>query len=187
MARHRAGRAPEHHAPGRVGGRAPQLAVDEVRATAEQKAERRADATEVGQREVRDVGEPRRHDARQQGADQAAVEAHAPLVEREDQLGVLEVVAFAVEQDVAEAPAHDDADDDAEHDGEQRVHIHAHAPATRDAPDDETGEDEAQHIGDAVPAHGERPEGEEDGIDGLVDVVEHVVPSSPARGAGLSL
>ena len=40
---------------------------------------------------------------------------------------------------------------------------------------------EAQHVGDAVPAHGERAEREQDGIDGLVDVVEHVVPSQPAR------
>ena len=160
---------------------APQLAVDEVRAAAEQQAQRRADAAEVGQREVRDTSELRSRDARQKRAYKPAVEAHTAFVEREDLLGMLEIVPLAVEQHVTQPSAHDDAYDDAEHDGQQGIRIYAHAPAARDAPDDEAREHEAQHVGDAVPAHGERAEREQDGIDGLVDVVEHVVPSQPAR------
>mgnify|MGYP006913764890 CR=1 FL=1 len=79
-----------------IGGSAPQLAVDEVRATAEEQADGHADNAHIGQREKRDLRDFRRDNAANDHAHKPPVETHAALVERKNFLGVLKVVSVAI-------------------------------------------------------------------------------------------
>ena len=178
MARHGARSPAEHDAPRQVGGTAPQLAVHEVRKPPEEEPDGGRHAAQVGQREVRDARHLRRRYAGEERAHEPAVEAHAAVVEREHLERVLQVElqAVAVEQHVSQPSARHDADDDAEHDGEQRVGVHADAPALGQPPDEQGGAHEPRHVGDAVPPHGERPRREQDGVEIPVDIVEHRIP-----------
>ena len=99
MAGHHSRLPPEHDAPCDICRRAPQLAVHKVGAAPEEQPDRSPDATEVSQREVRNVREMRGDDSREQRADEPAVKAHASLREGEDIGRMLQVVAVSVEQD----------------------------------------------------------------------------------------
>ena len=162
----------EHDAPGEVRLLAPELAVDEVGAAAEEEAERGAADHEVA--EGRE-GDPERADddvAADDGAHEPAMEAHAPLVEHDDLERVLQVVARAVEDDVAQTPADDDAEGDGEHDRVDVVARQVELPALGVGVCDEAGADEARQIGEAVPAHLDRSEGECDGVERMVEFVK---------------
>ena len=172
MAGHHSRLPAEHNAPCGIGRRAPQFAVHEVGAAPEEQPDRSPDATEVGQREVRNVREMRGDDSREQRADEPAVKAHAALREREDVGGMLQVVAVSVKQDVSQTPAYDNAHDNAQHDGDERIRVDAHPPALRRAHKHESGADKPEHVRDAVPSHRKRPDRERDRVEALIDFVE---------------
>ncbi len=156
MARHKTRRTSEHHAPGRIGGRTPQLAVDEICTPTEEKPQRCADTTQIGQGQIGDARDLRRHDAGNERAHKTSVEAHAAFVERQYFKRVLKILTDAIENNVAKTRAHDNAYDNAEHDGEQGIGIDAHAPPFRNAPYDQRRAEKPQNISNAVPAHRER-------------------------------
>ena len=94
-------RAAEHHAPGRIGDAAPELAVDEIAQPAGGEADghQRRDVIHqvppVDALSVSDEGHRRQH------AEKTAVEGHAALPDGEDLERVGEVVTRFVEEDVA--------------------------------------------------------------------------------------
>lgn len=141
------GRAAEHHAERPVGGRAPQLAVHEVGAAAEEQANRRRNGSQVGQREKRDARHTGSYGAADKQPHETAMEAHAPLVEREYLQRMGQVVAVAVEQHVSDARTQHHADDGADHERKQVVLAHAELPALRHEVDDGGGADEPEHVG----------------------------------------
>ena len=178
MTRHHAGRPAEHDAKGPVGGRAPQLAVHKVGAAAEEQAHRCGNGAQIGQREKRDTRYTGSYGAADEQPHETAMEAHAPLVERKDLQRMGQVVAVAVEQHVSDARTQHHADDGADHEREQVVLAHAELPALRYEVDDGGGADEPEHVGQAVPAHHQRPQREGNGVKPLINVVQHYdVPS----------
>ncbi len=93
------------HAPGHVGGAAPELAVDEVADAAGAQAEGDEGGDEVGDGQPSLVVEAGIEGHGQNHAEEAAVEGHAPLPDGENLEGVGEVVAELVEQHVAQPSA----------------------------------------------------------------------------------
>ena len=170
MARHAARRAAEDDAPGQIGHRSPKLAVDEIGATPEEQADRRGDGSKVGKGPERDMRQARRHRAAEKHAYHAAVEAHAALVDREDLDRVAQVFAVAVEEAVSEARADVEAHEHAEDDRVQGFF------ADSDARDDDRGEEEPEDVRDAVPPDLQGADREGDGIERLVDIVQHKTP-----------
>ena len=156
MTRHHARGPAENNPPRQIGRRAPQLAVDEIRAATEKQPDGSGDASHIRKRQIRNMRETRRDDAGKQNADQATVKRHAPVAESENLVGMAEIVSVAVYQHIAQTASDDDADDDAQHDGQQGILVNAHAPTLRDSPKDEPRADEPRDVGKAVPAHGDR-------------------------------
>ncbi len=183
------GLAGEDHRPG--GGRraAPELAVDEVGEAAEEEADRGggrdgvADAEDgqaVAQREADDAGGD---------AEKAAVEGHAALPDGKDFRGMGGEVRRLVEEDVAEAPAEDDAED---HPGEQVVGLlrrerRLAAPERRAAGEEDDvapAEEKAGDVGERIPADGELDAEELDRKERRVDVREGNDMRHRGSGAG---
>ena len=107
MARQRSA-AGKDHRPGNdagIGGASVKLAVDEIGNAAEAQADGRGAAENVRDREIGHLALPGEETDGDDDAEQAAVEAHAPLPDHENFLRVGEVEARLVEQHVAEAPA----------------------------------------------------------------------------------
>jgi hypothetical protein len=100
------------HAPGHVGGTAPELGIDEIRDPAQPDADghhHRHGVGDLKRRRTDAAAEDPRGDGH---ADQPAVEGHAALPDAQDRQGVGEVSARLVEQRVSHPPADDDAEDD---------------------------------------------------------------------------
>ena len=140
MTRQHSSRSAEDHAPGQVGVCAPQLAVDEVGASAQEQPDGRGDDAHVSQRQVWDAREFRGDEASEQRTHEAAMEAHAPMVESQQFKRVLKIVVIAVEQAVTQPRADDDADDDAADDGQQRIGIELQLPPLGEPPHEQAGE-----------------------------------------------
>ena len=104
------------------------------------------------------------------------MEAHAALVDREDLDRVAQVFAVAVEEAVSEARADVEAHEHAEDDRVQGFFADSDAPALGDARDDDRGEEEPEDVRDAVPPDLQGADREGDGIERLVDIVQHKTP-----------
>ncbi|MGY4482702.1 hypothetical protein ACVWWR_001893 [Bradyrhizobium sp. LM3.2] len=100
------------HGPGqaRVGGAAPQLAIDEVRQPHQENPDRRNAAGDVAERQDRDAvlpGEPHhRHDA----SEEAAMEGHAAFPQFEDGSRMFDEEGQVVKQDITGAATENDAE-----------------------------------------------------------------------------
>ena len=155
------GRTGKDHAPGQVGGPAPELGIDEIGDTDKENGRRRGQRHEVGDIAQPQAGLARHQPDRQHNPQEPAVKGHAPLPEHRDLQRVLHVVAGPVEQHIAQPPANDDAQDDR---GQQVLDLcaahrcgvagpqprpghghHRQPPAQQDADD----------IGHGIPAQGE--------------------------------
>ena len=169
MARQRA-RARKHHGPGHVGRPAPQLGVDEVGKAPEEQPDRRDRAGEVAERQDRDAAAPREQDDRDHAAEEAAVEGHAALPDLDDLGRVRGEVRRVVEQHVADAAAEDDAE---RHPDDEVVEVddgHRRRPAPVALVADqgagvEPAEQDAENIGERVPADRERADRDQHRID----------------------
>lgn len=152
-------------------GCAVQFAIHEVRAAPEEKAKGNAARDEVGQGEKRNVVDERVYDARDHDADEPTVEGHPPVTEGEDFHRVGEVITVTVEKAVAEPRADDDAEGAIAHEDEDVIAGEAKLPVPGVEIHDEAGEDEAHDVGNSVPPHGKRTDGDDNRIDELVDIV----------------
>jgi hypothetical protein len=149
------------HAPGQVGGAAPELGIDEIR----DRPSPMPMATTIAMASaICSGGAPMRRQKIQRGhghADQPAVEGHAALPDAQDRQGVGQVSARLVEQRVSHAPADDDAEDDG---GQEPLHLRGRhgrgvrGPELRSlhrARDDPPARQQAHDIGQRVPAQRE--------------------------------
>ncbi len=100
----------KHHRPGHVGRPAPQFAVHEIGEAAEEEAEGHRRRDHVEQRQDRDASRAREQHHGEDRAEEAAVERHAAVPDRDDLDRVGEEDRQIVEQHVADAAADDDAD-----------------------------------------------------------------------------
>ena len=169
MARRVAG-AGKHHGPGHVAHAPNHLGIDEVGDAAEEQPE--------GRRRRGDVAKRQRVDALGAGeeidggddAEQSAVEGHATVPHRGNLERVRPEIARLVEQNEAEPAAEHDAERDPQQKivglayGHRRLAVPQIGPRQEIAPI-EPAEQDAGHIGEAVPADGERPDLERDRID----------------------
>ena len=121
-----------------------------------QRTQRRDEVGDFQPPLVTAVREPRQ---REEHADEAAVEAHAALPQRDDLQRVREVIERLVEKHVAEATSDDHAEDPVE---EHVVDV-ARMPAGQQVlpcanlPEHDE-EHEADEIHEPIPAHGKRPD-----------------------------
>ena len=164
--------------PTQVGGLAPQLAVDEVRAASQSKRDRRADDGEVGHGPGGKAADAAGDKTAQNAADQPPMEAHAAVVHREDLERMGEVVPVAVEQHVEQAGADEQAEHHADDDGHEVVDGDVQPPAPLRPVHHHAGEQRPDDIGDAVPIDGDRARRERDGVQAMVELVQHEIPLS---------
>ena len=121
---------------------------------------------EVGDLEPALAPHAREHPHRDEHAEEAAVEAHAALPDREDLERMRGVIERLVEEHVAQAPA----EDHAEHAVEQHVVDVARMPAGEQVaprailPSTMTSTN-ASEVHEPVPAHGDRADAERDRIE----------------------
>src|SRR5262245_57268485 len=101
--------AREDHAPGYIGGPAPELAIDKIGDAAEQQADRRGRGDRIRHGEERNLFRPRIEEHREDHADQAAMEGHAALPDHEDLDRVGEIVTGFPKEDLAQTAAEDDS------------------------------------------------------------------------------
>ena len=106
-------------------------------------------------------------------ADESAVEAHAALVDGQNLRWVLKVIAVSVEEAVAQAAAHQDAHHHQGDDGQQVVEGDGLAPALSRKVNDQGRRQKARQIRKGIPANRERAERKRDGIEGLIEIVQH--------------
>ena len=172
MARHRARGAPKHHAPWHIGGSTPQLAVDEVRAAAEKQADWHADNAHIGQREKRDLRDFRRNNAANNHTHESTMETHAALVERENFLGMLQVVPIAVYEHIAQTAAKNHAENHAEDHREKGIVVNADLPTLGKLGDNEKGANEAGDVSQSIPTNLQRPQRKRHGVNCMIDIVE---------------
>src|SRR5438067_6009841 len=107
----------------------------------------------------------REHDHGDDDADEAAVERHPAMPEENDLAGMAEIIGSIVEDDIADAAAQHDAqdrpaDEIVEHGGRQRAQLLGRECA-RVAP----AEEDAEDIGERIPADGKRSDLDQHRID----------------------
>src|SRR5262245_26048751 len=167
----RVARVAEHHAPRYVGDPPIELAVDEIAHAAGREAERAERRDEIREPEELHPLAPRVHRHRDDDAEEAAVERHAALPDGEGLERVRCVVARLVEEHIAQPPAEDHAEDGEEDEVVELLARDGRA-ASDDSPDSEPPRrGEAHEVHEAVPAHGQRPDGEGDRVE--VGMNEH--------------
>ena len=106
---HVACKASEVNRPRQIAGRASKFAVDEVRATAEEKADRNTDKREVQQAQIFDFHNFRAEETANEAADKTSVEAHATFVNCKNFQRVSSIISVAVEKHVAQPRTNYDA------------------------------------------------------------------------------
>ena len=176
MAGNRACGAAENHAPGRIGRRAPQLAVDEVGAASEEQAHRHTDDGDVHQAQIGHLHQASSHDAGNQRANETAMETHTPVAEVQNLKRIGGVVGEVVHQHISQTGAHDHADHGADEHDAQVVGGEAHLPTLAHQIDDADSGQKTDDVGNAIPAGRERTDGERDGVEALIQLVEHGIP-----------
>ena len=92
-----------------IAGRASKFAVDEVRATAEEKADRNTDKSKVQQAQVFDSHNFSAKETANNAADKTSVEAHAAFVDCKNFQWVSSIISVAVEKHVAQPRTNYDA------------------------------------------------------------------------------
>lgn len=106
---HIACKASEVNRPWQIAGRAPKFAVDEVRASAEEKANRHTDKSKVQQTQIFDFHNFRAEKSTNEAADKTSVKAHAAFVDCKNFQRVSSIISVAVEKHVAQPRTNYDA------------------------------------------------------------------------------
>ena len=156
----------EHHRPGDIAGPAVQLAVDEIRDTAQKEADRHLRADRIGDGEQVDFHNAGVKDHDNQHPKEPAVKGHAPLPDHQNFSRIGEVVARLIEQHVAKPAAHDDAEGAPHH---QVVGVALGQPVdarSREIADVLPAEQQADHIGERVPTYGDGADLDRHRVDG---------------------
>ena len=169
MARQRAA-AGKHHGPGHVGRPAPQFAVDEIGDAAEEQPDRGDRRRDVAERQHRNAAVAREQHDGDDAAGEAAMERHAAVPEFEDLDRVRGEVRQIVEQHVAGAAAENDAERDPDHEVVEVEHGERRRAAPQPFRSDdgariEPAGDDADDIGQRIPADRERSDGHQHRID----------------------
>ncbi len=165
MARRRTG-SREHDSPGDRGHPAPEFLVHEVGQAPEEQPDRSTDGAQVAQRQPGYAHRRRDDRCSEQDTGEPAVKRHPAVPQREDLGGAAPVVAVAVEEHVAQSPADHHPHDRSQNDGDQVIVADVDLPARDQPPHHQTRAQEAQQVGDAVPANSERPDLKRDRVDG---------------------
>src|SRR6185369_10920238 len=146
----------EPNGPGHRRHGAPQFLVHEIGETAEEEAERHAAGDIIVDPEPRQLLLARHVEDAKRSADHAPVEGHAAVPQLQDLERVLQILAEIVEEDVAEAPAEDDAERRIEHQVVGMASGHRRARLPDQLQQVPVADENAGEIGEAVPAQVER-------------------------------
>ena len=167
--------AVHHEGPRSAARFAPQFAVDEIPDAPGAQADRHQGNYKIGHLDKGAAvlsGEQQHCRAHSQ---QAAVKGHAAFPDAHDIQRVVKYLLPAVEQQVAQAPARNDAQaaiEDQVLDHQRREGAAGPAASAVGQP---PGGDEAQHVRQAVPSDGQRPDAQRDGIES--GIFDHILCS----------
>ena len=146
----------ELHRPGHRRRTPIELAVDKVGAASEKEPDRRHDPEIIRQTEPREAMSPRVIHRESDQPDDAAVARHSALPDAQQRERIADRLVKAIEQDVAQASADDDAKECGPHD--EIVHLCHRQSAVamlRQPAQQEKSADEREHVRSAVPAQSE--------------------------------
>src|SRR5579864_2481801 len=102
----------EDHGPGHVGRPTPQFAIDEIGDAAEKQTDRPYRATQIAERQSRNVSAPCKQNDSDRAAGDAAVERHAAVPDLKDLHRMFGEMRQVIEQHIADAAPQDDAERD---------------------------------------------------------------------------
>ncbi len=164
-------RSREDDSPGDIGGAAPQLAVDEVGDAPEEQADGHGGRHDIPQPEhVQPVGQGEGDD-RDHHSDRPAVETHPPMPGLEDLQGILPDDVGGVEEHVPQSAADDDPQGHPQHQvvdlgrGGRRSASGPEPFGLHQACDIAPSQDDPGDIGQGVPAHRERADMHQHGVE----------------------
>jgi hypothetical protein len=155
----------EDHPPAAVGRPAPEFAVDEIGEAPEQKAERRDDGGIVEDAERRTAARPGQEHNGYDDPGEAAVERHPALPQAEDRGRIGEILARIVEDHIGEAPAQNHPERAPGDEIVEVAPVHRRPRPPQHPPEQPPAAENADDIGEAVPADDERAEAEGDRVE----------------------
>ena len=107
------------------------------------------------------------------------MEAHPPTRELKDGQRVCGIHIPVIEQHIAQATTHNNANHGAQHNGAQRIEIETHLPTLSHRIHDGDNAQETRHISKSVPTSRKGADGKSYRIKAPVKVVQHVSLSLP--------
>ena len=180
MTGNRSSRTAKDDSPRHIRGLAPQLTVHEVRAAPQAERQRHAHKGGVGHRKRRESQVAAGDEPSQQASYKTAVEAHAAdsaaVRAKEDLKRVREVVSVAIEQHVSQAPTDQQAEYDSDEDGHDVIGGESDVPVFLGPVHHESRQQRTDHIGQSVPVNRDGTRRERDGIEAVIQLVEHNAP-----------
>lgn len=149
--------ASEVYRPRQIARRAPKLAVNEVRATTEEKADRHTNKREVQQTQILNAHNFRAEKSANEAADKTSVEAHASFVDRKNFQRVSSIISVAVEKHVAQPRTNYDASNSTQNAGKYFVSFNVNLPSLGNEHQNNAGTGKTQDVGYAVSPNSEAP------------------------------
>ena len=150
--------ASEIHSPRQIAGRAPQLAVNEVRTTAEEKPNRHANKRKIKQTQVFDFHNFSAEKTANEAANKTTMEAHAAFIDCKNFQRVLPIITVAVENNVAQPRPYDNSGNSAQDAGKDLISLNLNFSTPGNKHQNNTGAGKPQNVSDTVSPNCEAPD-----------------------------